>query len=132
MIKIVIAINFLLALAIGVWFSVSRPKLAYINNGKLVLEYIPMKNLKQESERKVKALMANVDTLAAEFQRQLRKYEQEREKMSEKERSLSEEVLNSKRQQYINYRRYLKTCVHYWQRKQRQVAYNIFLLRAKR
>jgi outer membrane protein len=81
-----------------------KEKVAYIDNNELVLKYQGMIDARKQLETKNKILQGNIDTLASEFQTELKKYERERAKMSDKERKLAEELLNNKQQQAINYR----------------------------
>lgn len=79
-------------------------KIAYIDNGLLLNKYQGIADAHKEFENKTKSWGANVDTLGAEMERTLKKYEKERSSLSEKERKLQEELLQNKQHQYIQYR----------------------------
>src|SRR5947208_3357758 len=71
-------------------------KLVYININKLVAEYKGLADLQKAMEQKSKIWKANVDTLGQELENNIKKYERERPKNSEKENKLHEEILRNK------------------------------------
>ncbi|MBN1115626.1 MAG: OmpH family outer membrane protein [Bacteroidales bacterium] len=85
-----------------------KDKIAYVEVGKLMQEYKGMKAARAEFEKKTAQWQANVDTLIAEFQDELKAYEKERSRMSSKEKELKEELLRNKQMQIGQYQEAIK------------------------
>jgi outer membrane protein len=62
-----------------------------------------MQALKKQSDKEGEILKANEDTLMAEFQNELKRYEKDLTKMSTKEKQLSTQLLETKRNQILQY-----------------------------
>ncbi len=78
-------------------------KIAYVDVNELFEGYKATQVSKQKFDKKKSELMANVDTLVQEWQKELQIFEKERSLMSVKERELKEEILQNKQLQYENY-----------------------------
>lgn len=80
-------------------------KVAYIDNVKLIGKYKGMEDARKLIEKNTKQWQNNLDTLAKEFEQSMKKYEEQRAKgMDKKEMKLTEELLQNKQQQFVQYR----------------------------
>ncbi len=93
------------ALAIGLLSILKEDKIVYIDSIKLISNFQRAKIAKLEYEKKISVWKANVDTLANELNLAVQKYQTERTQMSERERRLTEELLQNKQKQLDDYRR---------------------------
>jgi outer membrane protein len=75
----------------------------YVDSPKLVDEYKGMQSARKAYQEKAVKWKANVDTLAAEVQNEIRKFEKGSKSMSAKERNLSQELINLKQKQLYEY-----------------------------
>lgn len=97
-----------LVLAVGYLFystHFKNEKIVYIDVNVLMADYEGMKDAKKDFEKKSKVWEANVDSLIANFQNELKVYEKERSKMTKKENELKQELLRNKQQQVGNYQK---------------------------
>lgn len=105
--QISVILNFLSFAGILILFYFhfrKEQKLAYVDNVRMVQGYEGTKKVRADFELKTKAWQTNVDTLAKELEESVKKYGRESTGMSEKERKLTEELLNNKQQQFMQYR----------------------------
>lgn len=77
----------------------------YVDSNKLLENYAGMKTARQEFQKKATQWQANIDTLKAELDREIKNYEASKNGMSTKERELSEKLISTKRQQFIDYQK---------------------------
>lgn len=77
--------------------------IVYVDAAKLVNGYKGMQAARKEFEMKTNAWKANLDTLKFEFDAKVKEYESTAGKLTMKERKLTEELLQTKQEQYINY-----------------------------
>jgi outer membrane protein len=92
------------ALVLSIMATVNRGEIVYVDSIKLFANYKGSLKAKAEYEKKLAQWKANVDTLTAELNNSITKYEKEKAGMSVREKKLSEELLTAKRQQFENYR----------------------------
>jgi outer membrane protein len=85
-----------------------KEKIAYVEVGKLMQEYKGMKDARAEFGKKSAQWQANTDTLIAQFQEELKSYEKERSRMTNKEKELKEELLRNKQMQINQYQEAIK------------------------
>jgi outer membrane protein len=78
-------------------------KIGYVDSSRLVEEYKGTELARASYTEKTKVWQANIDTLRAEFDALVTKYNQERPSMSAKEIDLQEQLLQSKQQQFKQY-----------------------------
>ena len=78
-------------------------KVVYVETGVLLERYDGMKTARMLIDAKNKEFSAGVDSLINLFQEDLKAYEKNRKKMSDKERELKEELLRVRQQQVGNY-----------------------------
>jgi outer membrane protein len=95
-------------LGLGAFQLLKKEKTVYVDINKLMQEYQGMKDAKAEYEKKSAQWKANADTLVSKWQDELKSYEKERSRMSQKERDLKEELLRNKQNQINQYQDALK------------------------
>lgn len=104
LIKTFSLLSFVISIILVILFFTREEKLAYIDNPKLAAKYLGALDARKELEKKTEVWQANVDTLVKEFESTLKKYEQDRITMGEKERKLQEQLLGEKQKQLSQYR----------------------------
>ncbi|HBH47666.1 MAG TPA: hypothetical protein DDX98_03460 [Bacteroidales bacterium] len=90
-------------LGIGGYQLIKKDKTVYVDVGLLMQEYKGMKAARGEYEQKVAQWQANADTLIEKFQNEIKAYEKERSKMTQREKELKEELLRNKQMQINQY-----------------------------
>lgn len=79
-------------------------KIAYVDNMKVFQNYKGMENVKRLVDANNNKLKSSMDTLQADFENEFKKYEKGRNAMSDKEKQLSEQLLQNRQQQYMRYK----------------------------
>lgn len=93
-----------IGLLIVIVFQVRKDEsIVYVDAAKLVNGYKGMQAARKEFEVKTNAWRANLDTLKIEFETKVKEYESTSAKLTLKERKLTEELLQTKQEQYLNY-----------------------------
>ncbi|MEM0941025.1 MAG: OmpH family outer membrane protein [Bacteroidota bacterium] len=77
--------------------------IVYVDSNKLLENYPGMRAARKAFQQKAIQWQANIDTLKSELNKEIRSYEQGKKSLSAKERSLSEELIKTKRQQFLDY-----------------------------
>lgn len=90
-------------------FIVSPEKVAYVDSAKLLNSYKGMQNVRGAFEKKAALWKANVDTLAADVQTRIMRFEKEAGAMSAKERQLAQELIRAKQNQLQQYQQAVQT-----------------------
>ncbi|MBW1296613.1 OmpH family outer membrane protein [Aquimarina litoralis] len=98
-----IAIIALAIAAASFFYLQSSSDLVYVDVNKLLDGYKRTKIVKAEFDEKAKTMKSNVDSLLADWQKELKTYEKERSSLSEKELELKQQLLGNKQQQINNY-----------------------------
>src|SRR5690606_25024130 len=80
-----------------------RGEIVYVDAQKLVNGYLGMQEARKEFEKKTLVWKSNLDTLRMEAEAALEEYEHTKAKLSQKEQSLMEQLIESKHQQYFDY-----------------------------
>jgi outer membrane protein len=80
-----------------------KDAIVYVDAVKLVNGYKGMQSARKEFEVKTQAWNANLDTLKTELQSKIKEYEATKMKLSAKEKALTEELLQTKQDQFLNY-----------------------------
>jgi outer membrane protein len=88
---------------VAIYFSKSGSQLVYVDVNKLITGYHKTKVAKAEFDKNSLTMRANVDSLVANWQKELKSYEKERTSMSAKELKLKQELLGNKQQQINGY-----------------------------
>jgi outer membrane protein len=96
----------------------------YVDINKLMQGYERTKIVRAEFEAKAKTLNANVDSLLADWQDELKRYEKERSSMTEKELELQQELLANKQQQINNYQQAIQKQIQQEDQKSSQTLVN--------
>jgi outer membrane protein len=111
-------------IALGGYYLLKKERTVYVDIGRLMQEYQGMKDARKEFEKMSAQWQANVDTLVAEWQQELKNYEKERSGLSGKEQRLKEELLRNKQQQVNQYREAIKMKAKEEEQKLTQTAVN--------
>ncbi len=91
-------------LLIFVAYKVSKtPKIAYIDTNKLLSGVKEMQILQEQLKRERAIAKLKIDTLTTEFETALKAHEKELAQMTSKEKKLSEELLQNKQNQLVQY-----------------------------
>lgn len=96
-------IGILISLSLLIFQFFKSDKLAYVNTGIVLEKYQGMIDAKKKYEILSQQWRDNVDTLANEFQNELKNYEKGQGSMSVREKRLSQELLSNKQQQMRQY-----------------------------
>ena len=80
-----------------------KDAIVYVDSIKLVNGYKGMQAARKEFELKTQAWNANLDTLKTELDVKIKEYEATKAKLSAKEKALTEELLQTKHEQFLNY-----------------------------
>jgi outer membrane protein len=92
------------ALTLALVFFLRKENIVYVDSMKLFANYKGSLKAKTEYEKKLTQWKANVDTLTAELNNSITKYEREKAGMTVKEKKLTEELIVNKRKQFENYK----------------------------
>ncbi|WP_405206222.1 OmpH family outer membrane protein [Aquimarina sp. LLG6339-5] len=98
-----IALIALVASIASFFYLQSSSDLVYVDVNKLLDGYKRTKIVKAEFDEKAKTMKSNVDSLLANWQKELKTYEKERSGLSKKELELKQQLLGNKQQQINNY-----------------------------
>jgi outer membrane protein len=102
-------LNFL-ALAGFLFFSFSnKPRVAFVNSSQLLNEYVGMQQARISYQKKLSLWKANVDTLGIELQTQVTQFEREKSKLTVKEKELFDKLIETKKDQLIQYQQAVNT-----------------------
>jgi len=105
-ITILCGINFTgLIVLLYLFFGNSSQKVVYIDSVKVINSYQGMAKARTEYQNKVTVWKANIDTLARDVQIQVDRYQSTSKGMSEKEKDLSRQLIQSKQKQLEEYQR---------------------------
>lgn len=88
--------------------SSNKSNIAYVETSVLVDGFEGTKAARKQFEEKSKLWQANTDSLVAQWENEIKAYEQERSSMSPKEIELKEELLRNKQQQLGQYQEAMK------------------------
>ncbi len=92
-------------LASGFFMFNKKAPMAYVDTAILLNQYQGMIDAKQEYQVNTEQWKANVDTLGMELERAIKKYEEDRATLSNKEKKLTEELLTKQQQEFIQYQK---------------------------
>jgi outer membrane protein len=96
-------LNLLAVIVLSYFLFVRDSQIVYVDSVKLINEYEGMIHARADYKKKADAWKANIDTLGAEVQRFVFRYEKEYTSLSVKERQLSKELIQSKQKQFTDY-----------------------------
>lgn len=83
-------------------------KIAYVDSIKLINGYKGMVQARKAYEAKTGVWRSNLDSLKSEFEARVKEYEANHGKLSNKEKEVTEELLRTKQEQFINYQRVIE------------------------
>jgi outer membrane protein len=81
----------------------SNDSIVYVDAIKLMNGYTGMKEARKEYEAKAIIWKANVDSLKIELESKIKDYQAKQATLTDKEKQLTEELLQTKQQQFMNY-----------------------------
>ncbi|TXD83466.1 OmpH family outer membrane protein [Subsaximicrobium wynnwilliamsii] len=102
----------------------SHSNQVYVDVNKLLEGYKRTKVVRADFDATAKTLNANVDSLMTNWQTELKLYEKERSKMSDKELELKQELLGNKQQQINNYQQAIQKQIDESDKKSTQTVIN--------
>ena len=123
LIPILVACTVLLSL-FSLYKAYQSTNLVYVDVNKLLESYKRTEIVRSEFEKKAKTLQSNVDSLILGWQEDLKTYEKERSKMTKKEISLKQELLNNKQQQISSYQQAIQKQIQEEDKKATQTVIN--------
>jgi len=109
---------------IAIYFAKSSSELVYVDVNKLITGYSKTKVAKAEFDKKANLMKANVDSLVANWQTELKNYEKERASISPKELKLKQELLGNKQQQINGYQEAIQKKIQEEDKKVTQTVIN--------
>lgn len=98
-----VLVNLVLCVFLLVWKGFASNEVVYVDTIKIMKEYKGVEDAKQELTAKMTVWQANLDTLRAEAESAIKEYEATQAKASARERTLMENLIQSKQEQYMNY-----------------------------
>lgn len=108
----------------SVAFFYPHSQLVYVDINKLVEGYARTQVERKAFMQKANTLKANVDSLLADWQKELKSYEKERASMTKKELELKQQVLQHKQQQLDNYQQAIQKQIREEDQKMTQTVLN--------
>lgn len=91
---------------VALYFVFLKPAtIAYVDSNKLLENYDGMKAARQAFQQKALQWQANIDTLKSEVDKEIEMYEAGKGKMTAKERALNEKLIQTKKQQFVDYQK---------------------------
>lgn len=100
---LVIASILVSMVAISISLLNKHEEIVYVDAQKLMKGYKGMVDARMEFESKVAAWQSNLDTLRLELESKINEYESTSAKLTPREKSLMEELIKSKQDQFVNY-----------------------------
>lgn len=104
-IKIVLGVGLII---LFILYMQADKAIVYVDAQKLVVGYKGMQAARKEFEAKAAVWKANLDTLGAEVEAQVQSYEQKKLTLSDREKKLTEELIQSKQDQFLNYQQVIQ------------------------
>jgi outer membrane protein len=104
-IPIFTVVNSVLLLAFFLYTFFNTSKIAYVDSNKLINGYQGMVRARTEYKAKLAVWKSNIDTLVKDVQSEISKYNNEKPRMSARERELSEKLIITKKQQLADYQK---------------------------
>src|SRR5258706_15037514 len=80
-----------------------KNKIVFVDSVKLLDGYMGMKEARKDYEAKVTLWKTNLDSLKGELESKIKNYQSSQTRLSSKEKALTEELLQSQQQQFLNY-----------------------------
>ena len=102
--NIVTAIVAVIALIIALQVRSNTLNIAYVDNSRVLSEYNGIKEGTTLYKEKIGQWEANLDTLAADVDRDIKQFQADYEGMSAKERELTERLIKGKQESYFKYK----------------------------
>lgn len=123
-ISVIIALAAIVFSSVSLYYSLNSSTLVYVDVNKLLDGYSRTKVEREIFQNKAKTLSANVDSLVVDWQKELKLYEKERTKLTDKEKELKQELLSNKQQQINNYQKAIQKQIQEEDKKSTQTVIN--------
>ncbi|MEO7988563.1 MAG: OmpH family outer membrane protein [Chryseolinea sp.] len=101
-----VVFKLLTVIALGVLIVLQftpKDSIVYVDSIKLMNGYTGMKVARKAYEEKVTVWRTNLDSLKSELESKIKDYQAKQSKLTAKEKQLTEELLQTKQQQFVNY-----------------------------
>lgn len=95
-------------IAVGAFYLTQKKETVYIDVGILMQKYDGMLAIRNQIEEERKGIMAQADSVVAEWEHELKAYEKERHSLTAKETKAKEELLKHKQLQISKYHEMLQ------------------------
>jgi outer membrane protein len=102
---VAIIFNFAGLIALFVLHFYDKEKVVFIDSTKVINNYHGMAEARKEYQSKVAVWKANLDTLSFEIQQDIRTFEKESPKLTTREKDLTQQLIQTKKQQLEDYRK---------------------------
>ncbi|MGX7666038.1 OmpH family outer membrane protein [Flavobacterium pedocola] len=109
---------------LALYFAKSGSELVYVDVNKLIEGYKRTKVAKAEFDKKANVMKGNIDSLVANWQKELKSYEKERTSLSANELKLKQELLSNKQQQINGYQEAIQKQIQEEDKKVTQTVIN--------
>lgn len=113
-------------------FGFSHSNIGYVDSSKLLVGYKSMVEARKELEKKQTVWQGNIDSLAKDVQDAIKKYEKTVATGTDKEKSLTKELISSKQKELFDYQNAIKLNAGQEEQRLTQSVYstiNAYLLR---
>jgi len=90
-------------LSIVLFLTTGREGIVYVDSQKLVNGFKGMQEARKEFETRTAVWKANLDTLRLEVDLKIKEYDRSKSELTETEKALMEELIQSKQEQFRNY-----------------------------
>lgn len=100
---ILISITLLIS-GIALFFSIRTPKIAYVQNSKLISEFEGFKKGQQDYNQKLKTWQRNLDSLITDYKQNISEFKNNKSKSSSKEIELQTQLINRQEQDIKSYK----------------------------
>jgi outer membrane protein len=107
--NVVGTVSLLSVILIGYYLFSNQQRIVYVDSAQLINGFSGMQVARKEYQRKATAWKTNIDSLGQELQRIVSRYEKDRAHFSKNETRLSEELIQTKRKQLVEYQRAITT-----------------------
>jgi outer membrane protein len=94
----------ILSIAAASYLYITKPKMGYVNNVKLLTEYKGVEDLKKQYQEHLQSWQANMDTLTAEFKNEVMVFERDKTRMSAAQKASVEKYLGGRQEELYRYK----------------------------
>lgn len=109
---------------LAIYLAKSSSELVYVDVNKLIEGYSRTKTARLEYDKKATSMKSSIDSLVAEWQKELQAYEKEQSLLTPNELKLKQELLGNKQQQISNYQEAVQKQIQEEDKKMTQTVVN--------